>query len=271
MARTLTQIRNELLAAKAAEPKLDALDSPSNFAIWRLWLYVVAMAVWTLEQLFDRHKAEVEARLAQNIFGSAEWFVLQMKKFQYGENLVRYENGALGYSQVSPEKQIITQAAISVASGSDNVATLKVAKTVDGQPAQLSASELAAARGYIDRLQPPGAYILVNSLPGDTIKLSLEVYYNPLLEATSLKTSIETAIDQHLSNLPFNGKILRSKIVDAVQAVAGVEDVVITLFEAKASGETYAPVDRVYIPKSGYVKIDVEHPLKDHLTLKTPL
>ena len=79
MARTLTQIQSELLAAKAAEPKLDALDSPSNFAIWRLWLYVVAMAVWTLEQLFDRHKTEIEARLAQNIFGSAEWFVLQIK------------------------------------------------------------------------------------------------------------------------------------------------------------------------------------------------
>ncbi|EAY30946.1 baseplate J/gp47 family protein [Microscilla marina] len=271
MARTLTQIRNELLAAKAAEPKLDALDSPSNFAIWRLWLYVVAMAVWTLEQLFDRHKAEVEARLAQSIFGSAEWFVLQATKFQYGDDLIRNANGALGYAQVSPEKQIISQAAISVASGNDNVATLKVAKTVDGQPGQLSAGELAAARAYIDRLQPPGAYVVVNSLPGDTIKISLEVYYNPLLEPAPFKTSIETAIKQHLANLPFDGKILKSKIVDAVQAVAGVEDVVITLFEAKASGETYTPVNRVYIPKSGYIKLDNAHPLKDHLTLKTPL
>lgn len=267
MARTLTQIQSELLAAKAAEPKLDALDSPSNFAIWRLWLYVVAMAVWTIEQLFDRHKAEIEARLAQNIFGSAEWFILKVKEFQLGDDLVRDDNGALGYAQIATEKRIVTQASISTGAN----AVIKVAKTdgASGTPTQLSATELAALRGYVDRLQPPGAYILVNSLPADVVKLGVEVYYNPLLDVTSLSTQIEQAIKTYFFNLPFSGKILRSKVVDVIQAIEGIADVVVTQFEAKTSGGTYEPVERLYIPASGYVKIDESNaPLKDQITLK---
>lgn len=273
MSRTITEIHNELIQAKEAEPKLDVLDSPSNFAVWRLWLYIIAVAIWTHEQLFERHKKEVETQIAQNIFGSAEWFILKTKEFQLGDDLVRDANGGLKYATVSPEKRIVSQAAIATAVGSGSgSATIKVAKKdSSGESTQLSANELAALRGYIDRLQPPGSYITVNSLPGDTVKVSLEVYYNPLLEAEQLKSDIEAAVTFYLSNLPFNGKILRSKLADVVMALPGIVDVVVTLFQAKTSGGTYQEIVRAYIPESGYIKLDAAHLLKDNISLKTPL
>ena len=267
MSRTIEEIEAEIQQSKSDSPVLAEIDSSSRFSVWGAIVFVVATAIWVLEQLFDRHKTEIEARLAQNIFGSAEWFILKVKEFQLGDDLVRDENGALGYAQIATEKRIVTQASISTGAN----AVIKVAKTdaASGTPTQLSATELAALRGYVDRLQPPGAYILVNSLPADVVKLSVEVYYNPLLDVTSLSTQIEQAIKTYFFNLPFSGKILRSKVVDVIQAIEGIADVVVTQFEAKTSGGTYAPVERLYIPASGYVKIDESNaPLKDQITLK---
>lgn len=269
MARTLTDIHNELLAAKEAEPRLAALNSPSRFAIWRLWLYVVATAIWTLEQLFVRHQKEVQALIDRNIFGSAEWFVQKVKAFQYGDDLVRnLETGGLTYVVVNPTKQIITHAAITVARGDIQVATLKVAKTLNSEPNPLSPNELTAVRGYIDRLQPPGATIIVNSLPADIVRLSLDIYYNPLFEIDKLKAQVETIIQGYFDALPFDAQILKSKIADTILAgVSGVNDVVITLFEARAVGGAFANIQRVYIPESGYIKFDPDQPLE--INLKT--
>ena len=269
MARSLTDIHNELIAAKEAEPKLAALNSPSRFAIWRLWLYVVAVAIWTLEQLFDRHQSEAQKLIEQNIFGSAEWFVQQMKVFQYGDDLIRdTETGGLTYAVPDPSKQIVTHAAITVAKGDIQVATIKVAKTLNGEPNQLSSNELTAARGFVDRLQPPGSTIIVNSLPADVVHLSLEVYYNPLFDVVTLKSQIAEVVLAYFDNLPFNAEILRSKIGDTIlEGVQGINDVVITLFEAKPVGGSFTAVERFYIPQSGYVKFDPNQPLK--IELKT--
>ena len=269
MARTLTDIHNELIAAKEAEPRLAALNSPSRFAIWRLWLYVVATTIWTLEQLFVRHQNEVQALIDRNIFGSAEWFVQQMKAFQYGDDLIRNtETGGLTYASVDPARQIITHAAITVAKGDIQVATLKVAKTSNGEPNQLSANELTAARGFVDRLQPPGATIVVNSLPADIVRLGLDIYYNPLFDVQTLQTEVENAVQSYFDALPFDAQILKSKIADTIlSGVPGVNDVVITRFEARAVGGAFATVERVYIPESGYIKFDPAHPLE--INLKT--
>ena len=267
--RSLTNIHNELLAAKEAEPRLAALNSPSRFAIWRLWLYVVATAIWTLEQLFVRHQNEVQVLIDQNIFGSAEWFVQKVKAFQYGDDLVRnLETGGLTYETLDPTKQIITHAAITVARGAIQAATLKVAKTLNGEPNPLSPNELTAVRGYIDRLQPPGATIVVNSLPADIVRLRLDIYYNPLFEVSKLQIEVENAVQSYFDALPFDAQILKSKIADTILAgVSGVNDVVIARFEARAVGGAFAAVERVYIPESGYIKFDPDQPLE--INLKT--
>ena len=228
---------------------------------------MVATAIWTLEQLFIRHQAEVQALIDQNIFGSAEWFVQQIKAFQYGDDLVRNtQTGGLTYATISPDKQIITHAAITVAKGDIQVATLKVAKTLNGEPNPLSPNELTAVRGYIDRIQPPGSTLVVNSLPADIVRLSLDIYYNPLYDTALLKTQINEVVMAYFNELPFNAEILRSKIADIILAgVSGVNDVVIRQFEARAVGGVFNPVERRYIPESGYVKFTPEQPLEVEL------
>ena len=63
MARTVSEIQEEILRQKNQEPSLNTLNSNSKVAIWRLWAYITAFVIWTLEKIFDEHKKEVSEAL----------------------------------------------------------------------------------------------------------------------------------------------------------------------------------------------------------------
>jgi len=258
MARTIEEINNEILQEKDNDSILNDIDTSSKFTPWGAVIYLVAKITHTLETLFGVHKQEIEALINQNIFGSAQWFVLKCKQFQLGDPLVVLPAGGLGYETIDTEKQIVAQAAIST--DNDSIATLKVAKKQGENLVQLNGVELASLRGYIHQLQPPGASIRVNSLPGDLLRLSLEVYYDPLLNPDIVQDSVGSITNNYISNLPFNGELLRSAIVDQVLGVEGVKDVVVSL-EAKPAGGVYQSVERTYLTTSGYAQVDENFPL----------
>jgi len=74
MARSIEQINNEIIKAKESEPALAGLTSTSKVAIWRLWAYITAFVIYTLEQIFDQHKAEVLDALTQLKPHTARWY-----------------------------------------------------------------------------------------------------------------------------------------------------------------------------------------------------
>ena len=113
MARNLNDIQQSILDKKTASAELtvlevlttdekssiDNLTSASKVAIWRLWVFIVAFAIWTLEKLFDVYRIEVDGRIAQNEIHNFLWYKKKALEFQYGYNLVaesdRYDNTGL--------------------------------------------------------------------------------------------------------------------------------------------------------------------------------
>ena len=73
MARSITTIQNEIIAAKTADSNLNSLNSPSAVAIWRLWSRIIAGAIETQEQLWDVFKAELEQIAREAVPGTADW------------------------------------------------------------------------------------------------------------------------------------------------------------------------------------------------------
>ena len=73
MARSIQEIQTLILQAKAQEPALNELNSTSKVAIWRLWVYIIAVAIWSLEKLFDQHRADIDKRLAELKPHTARW------------------------------------------------------------------------------------------------------------------------------------------------------------------------------------------------------
>jgi len=57
MARTIQEIQGGILATIASDQVLSTqLTSTSKVAIYRLFTFVVASAIWLLESIFDNHK-----------------------------------------------------------------------------------------------------------------------------------------------------------------------------------------------------------------------
>lgn len=84
MARSIQDIQQEIYQAKENEPALNELNSTSKTAIWRLMIYIVSVAIWSLEKLFDLHKKEVDERLSELKPHTARWYRNKALAFQYG-------------------------------------------------------------------------------------------------------------------------------------------------------------------------------------------
>jgi hypothetical protein len=79
MARTVTEIYNELLIEHASRVELESLNSESTSAIYRLWLMIVAITVHAHEKLFDAHKAEVTSLIEAQRVHTKKWYITTAK------------------------------------------------------------------------------------------------------------------------------------------------------------------------------------------------
>lgn len=127
MARTIQEIQAEMLRAKDNEPALAELNSTSKVAVWRLWTYITAFVIWTLEKIFDQHRKEISEQIRTQKIFSLPWYRDMALMFQYGFTLVYerdyYDNTGKTDEEISQSK-IVKYAAISEI---DNVLILKIA------------------------------------------------------------------------------------------------------------------------------------------------
>ena len=265
MARTITSIKNELTAAFMSDKQLQAAygwqdnatfdKTFSKVSIESLLLYIVAAAIWTLEKLMDTHTQEVQDYIATMKPHSLCWYTEKAQAFLYGLPLIDgtdlYDTSSLTDDEIA-EKQIVHHAACS-----ENNATLymRVAKV---GPAPLTEDERTAFLAYLHEVKDAGVRIDVISQEGDYLRLALTIYYNPMLlnaSGTSLSDGsqpVEDAIQQYIERLPFDGEFRTNSLVDALQAVPGVEMVSITQAQHCEDGINYKPVETYCKPVAGY-------------------
>ena len=94
MARSVNQIYQQLVAEKNTQPHISSLqpnvddeqtlladlNTPSKVANWRLIFYIVAVAQWIEERLWDIFLQEVEDIAAASRPGTALWYQEQAFK-----------------------------------------------------------------------------------------------------------------------------------------------------------------------------------------------
>lgn len=260
MARTISQIQAALVAAKSADTTLSGLSSTSNTAIWLLWTYIVAVCQWTLENLFDAHKAEVTSLIALQKPHSLQWYVSKAKKFQYGISLPPDSDEYEIVPPVDPNVLIVKYAA---AVELVNLVRIKVARLTGGVLAPLLPLQLTAFSAYITRVKDAGVRIQVTSGNPDNLQLKVAVFYDPLilnangsrLDGTST-TPVKDAINDFLEHLPFNGLFVINNLIAALQEVEGVRIAEIVSAQANYGLTSYLPVTYEYLPDAGYMILD---------------
>lgn len=228
MARSITDIQNEIIAAVQADPNLTGLNSPSAVAIWRLWTRIIAASLETEEQLNDLFRLELEQLAREAVPGTADWLQKRVLEFQYdalNPQIVTVIDGKATYSTVDENLRIVTRAA--VVEQSNGRVLVKVAKD-DGAGGldPLSAAELLALTGYLDAIGFVGIPIDSLSLNADRVRFNaLNVYYLRQYDPTIVQADIITAIDDYLKDISvtnFDGTITKTDLIDAIQAVDGV-------------------------------------------------
>ena len=259
MARTIEQIQQAIIDAKTADALLSGLSSTSNVAIWRLWTYVVAVCQWVLENLFDGHKKEVSDILATQKPHTLQWYVTKARQFQYGVALPT-DSDTYTTPSTDPAIAIIQYAAVVELT---NLVRVKVARFSAGVLSALTGPQLLAFNAYMKSIKDAGVRLQVTSGDPDILQLTLNIYYDPLvLDNTGARLDggasapVKDAVNNMLTNLPFNGLFVINNLIATLQAVEGV-----VIGEVVNAAATYAalPFTTVaveYTPDAGYMILD---------------
>lgn len=270
MARTIQDIQQEILRAKETEPHLSDLNSTSKVAIWRLWIYIMAFAIHTLERVFDQHRKEVSEALSELKPHTARWYRNKALAFQYGfdllENSDKFDN--TGYTEDEINNSKIVKYSAVTESETESRLIVKIATEQGGELQPISQGQKASFEAYMNEIKDAGVKITtINYLP-DILKLKMKIYRDPLVldeNGMSIRTGekpVEKAIKEYLKQLPFNGELVLAHLVDTLQKVEGVRIPHIILAESKwidASVNNYGsfqPIEVKTIPVSGYFKIE---------------
>lgn len=242
-----------LRSALNLDPSRTWDEQTSSVSVINLLLYVVATAHHIMERMFDSFKEEVEERIASAYPGSISWLWNRAMEFQYDDDMNAYfqENGT--YQSMNSEFQIIKHAAVIE---EYNVVKVKVS---GDDYAPLEQAQLTAFEAYMNALKFAGVKLSVSSLESDDLSLKIHIWRNRLVMPEEDDSVLKSAIEEYLNNIRYGGVFNKTRMMDAVQNVQGVEDVTIEscVFEAHDSAATVTDLQtQNYSPIAGHIKLE---------------
>lgn len=248
-------------------------DQFSVTSIERILFFNMAVTMNMNYQAFGRHVIDIGVKLKSEKVHTPNWYAMKALLFQYGHNLAgdtdTYDNSGFTEEQIESSRLVKFSAAVN--SKDRSVLYIKTATEANGAKQPLSDTAFVAFKGYISQIQDAGVFIDFINDPADQIRIEMDIYYNPLvldkegkrLDGTN-DTPVQESIKNYVHNLLFNGLYANANLVDAVQAVNGVE-----LPELKSVSSKYGvytefrAIDAKEIAHAGYYTI-----LSENLILK---
>ena len=267
MARTPEDIKAQMIAQKELQVELTTLNSVSNSAVWRLWMFITVMTIYYFEVALDAFKASVQLIIDENQYGTLSWWYNQVKGYQHGD-LLSFINNVYKYPAIDTGKQIVKYCSVTDNGGKVQI---KVAKQEGNEPVVLTADEINGVVDYVNEIRPAGTQITVQSLAADLVRINLNVYYNANGDINLIRPAVELAITNYLANIQFDGVFYINRLIDAIQAVPAVinDQVEVLSAAAQGSGDPYKAFTSRYSAKSGYFKIDPSYPLSTQINYIT--
>lgn len=256
--RTIDEIFKSMVERKKQMRELDVLTDASAVSIWRLLLYIVAVAINTVEKLFDTHKEEVEAMIKELVPGRAEWYAHKATEFLKDELLPEgedeYDTAMLTDEEIAAKK--VVKYAVAYEDRAMANLTIKIAGERDGDLAPLDDDTETQIKGYLEAVKYAGVKINLINRNADDFACELNVWYNPMLTVTAVRDACTEAVEGYLKGLPFNGEYSNMSLVDVLQKVDGVK--IADLVWAKSNTENTDEMREIAShirPLSGYFRL----------------
>jgi hypothetical protein len=269
MARTIAEIQQEMFNNIAANENLVSLDSQSKVAIYRLFVFIVASAIWVLEKLFDTHYLECRQLISDQKNGRKTWYKTLALNFQYGFDLVTdkdyFVNGNATTEQIEASK-IVKYAAVAEPDDESRI-IIKIAGETNGFLSPITPDQKEAFQAYIKDTKWAGTKTtVINYLP-DRLYLNIQIKRDALvldnhgMSILNANFPVNEAIQEFMKELPFDGDLRLSALVDKLQVVPGVLDATVVSAESAwinpdiGGYDIPQPIFISKIPVSGYYEI----------------
>lgn len=240
MARTIEEIGKGMKQALVADATIQEAyglvpgrtfeEQFSKVSIEATLIYVTASAIWLLEKIWDAFREETQQRIEESYVTSQAWYYAKALAFQKGDSLAFDEKTySFRYLSEDEAKRVIKHVAIRQVTD-ENLTRLKVYFSGDNkQP--ITGDVRSSFEAYMREIGAAGTHYLFVSQAPDTLRVHLHIYYDPLvLDSTGTRLEgggkpIEETIEKYLNALEYGGVFYASKLVDMIQATAGVRDV----------------------------------------------
>jgi len=210
MARTIAEIQNEILIEKGKQSSLNGLDNNSKASIWKLWVNIMATAIWVHERIVEKNALISRPH-------TLNWYREQSLNFLYGAPLTSdssndvvpiiwkdgsYKFDTTGLDDDLEKYKIIKYCAVSEIDletvldfkkepteifsdyfhNKVGVVFIKVATQKGDSISRIDVpNELFAFKEYIAKIKDAGNQVYITSDDGDVLNLKLNVYIDPLM------------------------------------------------------------------------------------------
>lgn len=266
---TMSNLNGLLPAIDSSQKLLTDLNSKSKVARWRLWVWCVSVAAYTLDVLFDLFKIDLEDLVVRNRFGQLPWYVYIAKSYQHGYSL-SWINNRYQYNAVDEAARIIKRAA---AEENGEVINLKFAKVESGVTVPCNLTEKNAFKSYVEKVKPAGVDINYISEYPDDLKLFISVLYDPMVLTNSGESiltpgvfPVEDSINNFIGELTFNGTLELCFVNDSIQKSSGVVSSYVTNAQARYGANPFVAFPERYVSNAGHLAIHAGSPLNSTIT-----
>ena len=234
-----------------------------------MWVYIISVAIWSLEKLFDLHRTDIDKRLAELTPHTARWYRSKALAFQYGFDLLpdsdKFNNQGHTEEQIEASK-IVKYSAV-IESKNEGRLIVKIAGEQGEQLQPITDAQKQAFEAYLQDIKDAGVRLSIVNYQPDILHLQMKIVYDPLLLDSNGQSIIhathpvEEAIKNYLKRLPFNGELVLARLIDALQQAEGVKIPHLVLAQSKnitSSGEygAFETIEISKIPTAGYFTID---------------
>lgn len=265
MARTIAEIKDSMTTDLMRNPDVAraygfetgaAFSSHfSKVSVESLLFYIVACAVWVLENLFDQHRRDVEQRIEAIIPHRPKWYRDKVLDFMKNKTLVpdtdHYDTEGMSDGDIEAARVVKYAAASESADAS--ILTIKVAGEVGGVRQPLDADTENQLLAYIGEIKDAGVRVNLVNQTADVFHCEVDVYYDAMLLPEAVETQCRDTIRNYIENLPFNGEYSNMALVDELQKVEGVRIVEMSGATTEVAGEsTPTEINARFTPAAGY-------------------
>lgn len=275
--KTLDQLFNEILTNKDNyatligltndsvindnQTLLSELTSENEVARWIHISRLVAESEYNLQSWIKDASLEFTQLISDNgISGNLEWISYFAKKFQTGDIVICDETTDFKptYNPVNTGNQVVKNC---TAEYFGDKVRLKISPI-------LTSLQLTEFKAYMDRIKFNKKYIYVNKA-SDKLKLIATVIYDGQSNLSTIKSDVENAINNYISNISFDSFFYTNFLIDAIQKVSGVFNIELSTIESRTNEEqSFTPIVDKVNSSAGYFSIDDNYPLSTYLTYK---